>query len=210
MLVSHSRKYKNYNGKKFNRLTIIEEVGRSKYSHILVTCICDCGKIVTIEKSGVTGGKVKSCGCLKSEIVSKMRKSIPKKGKEVTYKYYYQKYKDAAIDRNLDFNLTLEEFKSIISENCYWDGTVPDNIISSYLRKDGKVKNKDLKDPDIKYYNSITIIVNGIDRKDNSRGYSIENCVACCKQCNMMKMDYTETQFLNKIKQIYEHKFKDT
>lgn len=29
--------------------------------------------------------------------------------------------------------------------------------------------------------------LNGIDRMDNSKGYSIENCVPCCKYCNFMK-----------------------
>ena len=38
----------------------------------------------------------------------------------------------------------------------------------------------------------------GIDRIDNSKGYSIENCVPCCIDCNKMKMTKTVEQFLRK------------
>ena len=46
----------------------------------------------------------------------------------------------------------------------------------------------------------------GIDRKDSSIGYIIDNCVTCCSMCNRIKNIYNETTFLNKIKQIYEFK----
>jgi HNH endonuclease len=36
-----------------------------------------------------------------------------------------------------------------------------------------------------------------LDRKDNSKGYSIENCVACCGECNRIKSNrYTYEQML--------------
>jgi hypothetical protein len=38
----------------------------------------------------------------------------------------------------------------------------------------------------------------GIDRIDNSLGYTIENCVPCCEDCNRMKMTKTIEQFLRK------------
>ena len=42
----------------------------------------------------------------------------------------------------------------------------------------------------------------GIDRKDNNKGYLIENCISCCSICNTMKMTLTKEGFINKIKQI--------
>lgn len=44
----------------------------------------------------------------------------------------------------------------------------------------------------------------GIDRVDSKKGYNIKNVVPCCTHCNIMKMHYTQKEFLNKIKQIYE------
>ena len=38
----------------------------------------------------------------------------------------------------------------------------------------------------------------GIDRVNNLQGYSIENCVSCCLDCNKMKMEKTVEGFLKK------------
>lgn len=48
-------------------------------------------------------------------------------------------------------------------------------------------------------------IARGIDRKDNSKGYTIKNCVSCCKICNLMKNAHSEKDFINKIKQIAKY-----
>lgn len=45
----------------------------------------------------------------------------------------------------------------------------------------------------------------GIDRVDNSKGYSIENCVPCCGCCNKMKMDLELSFFLDQIEKIYNN-----
>lgn len=53
-------------GDKFNHLTIIEEVQKNKHGQRQVLCFCDCGsapKILPLHM--ITGGKTKSCGCLK-------------------------------------------------------------------------------------------------------------------------------------------------
>ena len=44
---------------------------------------------------------------------------------------------------------------------------------------------------------------NGIDRLDNTRGYTIDNCVPCCTRCNTIKLDASYDEFIAKIKQIY-------
>lgn len=46
-------------GKKFNMLTVIQELGGNK-----VLCKCDCGNEKVINKNNVKSGKVMSCGCL--------------------------------------------------------------------------------------------------------------------------------------------------
>jgi hypothetical protein len=44
----------------------------------------------------------------------------------------------------------------------------------------------------------------GIDRLDSTKGYEVENCVSCCEQCNYMKLDYTQEEFIKKCIQIAE------
>lgn len=43
---------------------------------------------------------------------------------------------------------------------------------------------------------------NGIDRADPLKGYTMDNCVSCCKVCNYMKRTMTVEQFLTHIKKI--------
>lgn len=43
----------------------------------------------------------------------------------------------------------------------------------------------------------------GIDRVDNSKGYTKENSASCCRLCNFMKRAMTKENFLSHIKKIY-------
>ena len=62
--------------KKFNYLTVLERKG----SHVspsgtkcaLYLCRCDCGKEVIVQARNLRNGNTKSCGCMKSELVSKV------------------------------------------------------------------------------------------------------------------------------------------
>jgi hypothetical protein len=47
---------------------------------------------------------------------------------------------------------------------------------------------------------------NGLDRQDNSKGYSIDNVLPCCSSCNMMKAFYTKDDFIKQMKKIHEFK----
>lgn len=45
----------------------------------------------------------------------------------------------------------------------------------------------------------------GVDRIDNTKGYTIENSNPCCTPCNMMKKTMTVNEFLSHIKKIHTH-----
>ena len=45
----------------------------------------------------------------------------------------------------------------------------------------------------------------GIDRMRNEEGYSLDNVVACCKDCNFLKHNLTPEVFLDRIKKIYDY-----
>jgi ribosomal protein L34E len=90
------------------------------------------------------------------------------KNTERHYKQYYM----SAHKRSYAFELTLDEFSSLVGQPCYH---------CNYF-KEGEA--------------------NGIDRVDNSKGYSISNCLPCCEMCNRMKHVYHLDFFLAKMKQI--------
>ena len=46
---------------------------------------------------------------------------------------------------------------------------------------------------------------NGIDRRDNTKGYVQGNVVPCCSDCNRAKLVLTEAKFLELIKRIHAY-----
>ncbi len=88
---------------------------------------------------------------------------------------YYNEYYRNAIKRNLQYLIDRQNFKDTVMKPCYYCGEVKENE------------------------------VRGIDRIDSSRGYTVENIVACCSMCNTMKNEFTINDFLEKIKQIHTH-----
>jgi hypothetical protein len=50
---------------------------------------------------------------------------------------------------------------------------------------------------------------NGIDRLDNSKGYTLKNSVPCCNTCNMMKNTMLEDDFIKKCARITEYNLRN-
>ena len=137
----------------------------------------------------------KECG---NEKGKKYRESD--RGKETTRKYMqsgrsreverkyrqtiegkYKSHRKDAKRRNYAFNLTLNQFRGIVTQTCLYCGLTSEA---------GKL--------------------NGIDRIDNTKGYELNNCVPCCTKCNRMKLDHTVDQFHAQICKIYMHMDKMT
>ena len=88
---------------------------------------------------------------------------------------YYGDYVRGASKRGYQMLLNFEQFKSLIVQPCHY--------CLEYKEEE----------------------VNGIDRVDNSLGYTIENCVPCCEWCNIMKLDYNYHDFIEKCRRITEN-----
>jgi hypothetical protein len=85
----------------------------------------------------------------------------------------YGTYRLHASERGLTFLLTLEEFDTITSRKCYYCNEF--------------TKNK-------------TFV--GIDRVKNDEGYTLTNCVSCCKMCNLMKHTNEQREWIEHIEKI--------
>lgn len=152
-------------------------------------CRCDCGTERLVEERYLKRQHTKSCGCWKSELL----KASKRKGKGVSGRnQLLGKYQRMARDRNLTWDLTTETFTKLTSSSCYYCGLVPSRSIT----------NNGLSTLEGKSYAEYKF--NGIDRKDNSSGYSNENCVPCCWRCNRMKAAMSEQEFINHIRKIAE------
>lgn len=49
-----------------------------------------------------------------------------------------------------------------------------------------------------------TFPAHGIDRRDNSKGYILENSVPCCFECNFAKRDMSVEEFIQWVKRVYK------
>lgn len=61
----------NLIGKRFGRLVVVKEAGRNKQKGVVWECRCDCNTIKLYNGSDLQCGKVKSCGCLRRELLTK-------------------------------------------------------------------------------------------------------------------------------------------
>ena len=104
----------------------------------------------------------------------------------VAFSAVVESYKSAAKKRSYLWELTSEEAKHLFKQPCYYCNTVGSNTCT--LRS---TKHK--------------FPYNGIDRVDNTKGYTKENCVSCCKFCNRAKDIYTEEEYINYCKQVVKH-----
>ena len=62
-------------GQRFGRLVVVGETEERRGGHVLWECRCACGNVILVVATSLKTEKTKSCGCLQSEITSKMMKS---------------------------------------------------------------------------------------------------------------------------------------
>ena len=108
---------------------------------------------------------------------------VLKSSEEIDYSVFvdsisvsYKSYQKRAEKKNILFNLSEEEFNTINNNNCYICG---------------KKNSEEHK--------------NGIDRFNNSIGYTIENCRSCCFECNHMKKDLQFSYFIKHLENVYNN-----
>jgi len=175
-------KFNDYVGEEFGKIKVVKFIKRSskidnKRGHLWKVKCRFCDSEYEYQTSALTRDGFKGCSCNKEDPKLSSKKSV------------YCQYKKNAEQKNLKFNLSLEEFINICNSSCYYCGVEDSN-------------EKDQHDlfSSWKY--------NGIDRVDNSKGYIKDNCVAACFKCNKMKSNYTQKEFLKHVERIYNSKIK--
>jgi len=135
---------------------------------------CRCGVVKDISAYRVANGVIKSCGCIRD---AHKATSFDSK--------LYGIYTRAATKRGYSFSLSKKQFLYITNLPCHYCNELPSDtctyeyLVTNYSRD-----------------------VNGLDRLDNSIGYTSSNCVPCCKVCNRMKSTMSFEEFVDKCKRI--------
>lgn len=173
--------HKDLTGLIFGRLTVVGKASRDKQKRVMYFCLCECGNTHIVRQASLQNGDIKSCGCLRRDTTCLMRSlKEGENGKHQTYKQYIA----GALKRSLCFELTLDQFYTLSQKPCYYCGI--------YLSNTAKSKTANGK---FKY--------NGVDRLNNKEGYTLDNSVTCCRQCNKAKGILTAEEFNNWINRVY-------
>lgn len=171
----------NYIGKRFGRLVITSLSHKSVRNENYFLCKCDCGNFTTASQGNLRAGNVISCKCYRKE-----KFTLP--DGESAFNRLLRNYKRKAKDRNYLWDLSSDEVRMFSKQNCHYCNKAPLNICKSEQ-------------------NTGDYTYNGIDRKDNTKGYTLGNCVTCCKDCNRAKSDMPYNEYIAYIKAQAEHLF---
>ena len=121
-----------------------------------------------------------------------------------TYTKLYNECKRFALARNLEFCLSKDQWISLVSKNCIYCNAEPIPK-SMYCNKENKARRPDRTTEETIKRSWVNI--NGIDRVNNNEGYILNNCEACCTDCNMSKKGRTVSEFLSHVARISDFQF---
>jgi len=184
---------KDWTGQKFHMLTMVRPTSkRGSGQTVIWEALCECGNTALVVPNQVKSGQVKSCGCWYKQT----RKTSARRYNPIIssarniWRGVYQK-RDSALD--------FETFYALSQQDCYYCGAPPSNqtnIASGKAKGVGRSLYQKARG---------SFIYNGIDRVDNTRGYTKDNIVPCCKRCNVAKNNMSLQEFLTWIERLYHH-----
>lgn len=175
-------------GHRFHRLVVVERAGSGKFkgcTHSKWRCVCDCGSEKVALATNLKRGITKSCGCLGRE------RSRRPDGRSLI-NIVMCTYRRHAVNRGHCFELTIDQFESLLDGNCHYCGCPPRRLHKGHNATYG-VKTRKL---------------NGVDRMDNTKGYTLENSVSCCYFCNRAKGDSKLEDFEKWLSELVEFRSK--
>ncbi len=186
-----SGEFTELTGNRFGFWTVLQKDKDERASNgsIMWKCECICGVEKLVASKNLLDGSSKSCGCKRLETKFNTRPTLSPK--ERVMNQLYDVYRRGATKRGLIFELTREQFADLSLGNCHYCGVAPKQKIV--------IK---------RYFDDICYFKNGIDRKDSTRGYQIDNCVSCCWFCNRSKLDMSYDTFIDYLNQIFQFRSK--
>lgn len=169
-------------GNRYGRLVVLQQDGQNRHQCAMWLCQCDCGNQVTVVGTNLRRGGVQSCGCLRLERV-KETVALPKG--EASFRRLLRTYRANARKKGLEFSLSEEEFRELTIGSCHYCGNRPERAATSG-------------------FDTGEYIYNGVDRRDNSKGYISGNVAACCWVCNHSKSDMSYESFVRHLDRLTE------
>lgn len=128
-------------GKKFGRLTVQERYINDNKGGARWCCSCDCGNFTIVRTYHLTSGKIRSCGCIKKEMLSNRKDAHHKTGTKL-YRIWagikqrcfnsnhknYSRYKGRGITVCNEWKNDFLSFYNWSLKNGYKDGLTIERI----------------------------------------------------------------------------------
>lgn len=166
-------------GDKFGLLTVLDDrptlykLKTRKNAAYLRKCRCICGKII-YKANGILHSK-NLIGCIPC---TKLSISAGEGYKNIANNVKVM----SKINSNWIWKLSPEQTIFLISQNCHYCGSPPNNVMSR-----GPAKG---------------LHYSGIDRINSNKGYITTNVVSCCIVCNRMKSNLNYGIFISHMNKI--------
>lgn len=170
-------------GMRINSLVVIGRAPATSYRYVPWICRCDCGELVRKPNRVLVSGKAKTCVKCWREV---KRHSLRGEIGRSTFTVILRNYQNSAKERDLPYNMTDTEMEKLFKSPCHYCGRPPYRV--------KKVK---------KLHGDYTFT--GVDRTDPKQGYSPDNCVPCCRECNFLKSTLAQDEFLQWVRKVDAH-----
>lgn len=160
-------KKEDLTGRRFGRLVVVEKIGRAKDGSAIYRCACDCGREANVISYVLRRGDTHSCGCLRAEMASArmhaLNDSRPRWERRTRCYSIWRAMKTRC------YNPNAEGFK--------YYGARGITVCEAWRRSfetfyAWSLKNGFSEQPK----NTPTAEILSIDRIDNDKGYSPDNC----------------------------------
>ncbi len=162
------------------------DIKKLQPSRYWLTYCNNCGSTKVYPSHYLRWNKIISCGCIGRKVQQKFIESRRKSYGEAAKNSFYKQMISWAKRRNIAFTLSKDELLFMVSQPCFYCG----QIAKSEFGKN-------------RYYGSF--IHNGVDRINSDLPYNSNNCVPCCKVCNLAKGSQTIDEFRIWIKKVTAH-----
>lgn len=172
--------FKSMVGQCYGRLKVVALDENHRYPR--ASCECECGNSGVFMAENILSGRTKSCGCLRNEKTTARSVRDPRR---VAVTKILSIYRNGAKARSMKFNINRDDVERMIFSPCRYCGV---EGAQELLIGNGRV-----------------VAHNGIDRVDNNVHYEPDNCVPCCKACNLAKRTMTLSEFKEWATRVANH-----
>lgn len=167
-------------GLQFGQITVIKKAPKNKHGWTMWECLCACGRITIHSTTNVK--RTKSCGCRKFATGAE---NLKWRGHGEISSSFFNRIKNGAIDRNLEFEIQIEEIWELFlkqERKCALSG-IPLEFGKSVLE----------------------LSTASLDRIDSSKGYLPCNVQWVHKDVNAMKWDLSDQRFIEICRLVSKH-----